>query len=94
MFKKTRAKGATFGRVFFFKSMFMEFRAILNLFTLKLIAGVFGRSYCCYGIVCHKNDNFLPVTGQFLCTMIVASTNKEWQYDTSKVLETVLSYLN
>ena len=73
--------------------MFMEFRAILNLFTLKLIAGVFGRSYCCCGIVCHKNDNFLPMTGQFLCTMIVASTDIEWQYDTSKVLETVLSYL-
>ena len=44
-----------------------------------IIKGVFSRSFCCYGNpLCHENDTAcLPMTGQFVDTMIVVSSVKE-----------------
>jgi len=45
------------------------------------IKGVFSRSYCCYAMVCvtKLTPKCSPVIGQFCDTMIVASSDKDWQ---------------
>ena len=55
-------------------------KLVFELWVLKAkIKGVFSRSYCCYGnLLCHKiNGNLFPDDGQFVDTMMLASTSIE-----------------